>query len=353
MSRPPINRNSPGKEDALLQRYEEANTLDPARPGDALRDNVLAHARSQAAKPGGPPAVQQSAANDSQWKLRALGSLAVMGLVGLLVMQFEQGSPEEQEIAMGAPTPRADSALVMPKKSPPPASTSGYVPEPPEAPVAPSATQPHAEPPPKRLEASAPPSPALMRPAPAAKAASPVKAETPMAAEEATPVGAAEQAEAMEAPQAMARAAPAAAMDAAPDMAQAEAASPMASAPSAARERQAVGRSSKASRQDTTAGNSALEPAPSGSPLHAAVVSGNVKEVQKLLGQGAAVDARDPLGRTPLMLAAMGTARPMVEALINAGANAKLRDNAGLSAADHAVQAGHADWLPLFNPPQR
>lgn len=39
----------PTPDDALLKRYREANELDAARPGPALRENVLAHARAVAA----------------------------------------------------------------------------------------------------------------------------------------------------------------------------------------------------------------------------------------------------------------------------------------------------------------
>ena len=94
-----------GGEDRLLRRYHEANALDDARPGPALREAVLAHARSVAAaqKDGASSKGRQPASNDPSWTLRALGSLAVLGLVGLLVLQFDRGSPEEREAAFGAP----------------------------------------------------------------------------------------------------------------------------------------------------------------------------------------------------------------------------------------------------------
>ncbi len=84
----------PTPDDALLQRYREANELDTARPGAALRENVLAHARAVAAsRLETPPPNARPAANDSAWTWRALGSLAVIGLVGLLVLQFDRGTP--------------------------------------------------------------------------------------------------------------------------------------------------------------------------------------------------------------------------------------------------------------------
>ena len=89
--------------DPLLQRYHEANALDPARPDPALRERVLAQAREQAALNARAPAVppRPEAANDRIWTLRALGSLAVLGLVGLLALQFDRSPPEEREVALG------------------------------------------------------------------------------------------------------------------------------------------------------------------------------------------------------------------------------------------------------------
>lgn len=158
----------------------------------------------------------------------------------------------------------------------------------------------------------------------------------------------------------MSRAAPAAAMDAAPALAQAEAPAPMADSPLTARERPPLGTSRKAGRRDW-ASEDAFGNAPDTGPgpqqglppLHAAVAAGNLEGVQSLLVQGANINARDRQGRTALMLAAMGNSKELVMVLMAAGADTRLRDAANLSAADHAKQAGHADWLPLLQPPKR
>ena len=115
---------TPHPDDRLLQRYQEANTLDTARPDPALRERVLAQARAQAALNAQAPAIPRigKAANDSVWTLRALGSLAVLGLVGLLALQFDRGTPEEREAAFGT----APRAPVVAPPSPPAASCCGW-----------------------------------------------------------------------------------------------------------------------------------------------------------------------------------------------------------------------------------
>lgn len=359
MSRPPIHTDRPGEEDALLQRYQEANALDTARPSPALREAVLIQARSQATAPTPPPPNQRPAANDSHWKLRALGSLAMLGLVGLLVMQFERGTPDEQAVALGVPAPRIDSAALKPQAPPPPEAPNSATGEPP---VMAAEISPPASPQPAAPARSAPPRQAPNRPAALAKAAPPATAPAPETAEDIAPMASAPTAEAMAVPDSLTRAAPPPRVDAAPTMAPAEAPPTMGTAPSAApmaaaRSASSAMRERSASHQaplgDTATGNAADAAAPNDPPLHAAVASGNLDQVRKLLAQGADIDARDSLGRTPLMRAAMGRSQPMVSELLAAGANANLRDHAGKSAADHAARAGHTDWLPLFPQPAR
>ena len=87
--------------DDLVQLYQQAVGLEDARPSEQLRATVLAAALQKAqpvpragesASAGVAPSatvpVQRPAANDARWKLRALGSLAVLGLVGLLASRF-------------------------------------------------------------------------------------------------------------------------------------------------------------------------------------------------------------------------------------------------------------------------
>ena len=125
--------------DELVRRYHEASAQDPARPSPALRETVLAQARAAAARsasstgdaesspdktpewiannnPLTPGSDQKSskspkqatnngrhAANDSSWRLRAVASVAVLGLATLLFLQFERGTPDERELTSGGP----------------------------------------------------------------------------------------------------------------------------------------------------------------------------------------------------------------------------------------------------------
>ena len=123
---------------------------------------------------------------------------------------------------------------------------------------------------------------------------------------------------------------------------------------SAAPARSDLGESGVNARREIASGNragTAQDTAvPAIPPLHAAAAKGDLATVRTLLVQGIDINARDSWGRTALMMAVLGRHQNLVVALMDAGAETSLRDHAGLTAADHAIQAGHADWLPLLQP---
>ncbi|MCZ2104788.1 MAG: hypothetical protein LC137_10440, partial [Burkholderiales bacterium] len=146
----------PPPEDALRQRYREAAALEGRESPPALRTAVLAQAsalaRERAARPVAPgpadatettlsiaagahPAsagagfdlkntAPRRAANDAHWLRSALASLAVLALATLLVLQFDRGTPEERELALGQGRPPAPAAQVEPPPAQTPAAAS-------------------------------------------------------------------------------------------------------------------------------------------------------------------------------------------------------------------------------------
>ncbi len=75
-------------------------------------------------------------------------------------------------------------------------------------------------------------------------------------------------------------------------------------------------------------------------PLHYAAAGPEPSVVKLLLDRGARVDALAPNGSTPLMMAARDGAIDAVPVLLAHGADPKLRNKAGLSAADFARSGG-------------
>ena len=83
-------------------------------------------------------------------------------------------------------------------------------------------------------------------------------------------------------------------------------------------------------------------PTPGTTPLHAAVVSGGVAEVEVLLKAGADMDAKNPEGDTTLHAAARYNSSPAVlEVLLKAGADVYAKDANGMTALHYAAEKGH------------
>lgn len=71
-------------------------------------------------------------------------------------------------------------------------------------------------------------------------------------------------------------------------------------------------------------------------PLHYAASKGQMEAARLLLREKAMVNAPSPTGVTPLMMAAYSGSRPMVQLLLDAGADPLTQDLNGLDAADWA-----------------
>ena len=317
----------PDPSDELLARYREASAADPRVPAQRVRVAVRAHAQmvADAGQQTGPAVTPHRiqpppAANESRWKMSALASVAVLGLAGLLVLQFEHGSPEQKDVALGVPAARQEPPQPAPQKQTRVAAAN------------PAAGR--AEPP---LAAA----PAIPEPSRSTKAAAPAADADLARAPRVFPGTSSTKQSAVAAPPIVA--------DANSAAAPVEARAPAASGTESNRPPRTVtlaGAQEKGDNQSPALLRSLRERAPaaaSPSPsagLHAAARNGDLAQVDRLLAQGASLNAPDAAGRTPLILATMQGHVDVVRHLLAAGANPALLDREGLDALQHARRQG-------------
>jgi ankyrin repeat protein len=84
------------------------------------------------------------------------------------------------------------------------------------------------------------------------------------------------------------------------------------------------------------------------SPLHYAATGGHQAMISLLLDAHAYIDAESPNGTTPLMMAAQYGSIAAVRQLLEAGADASLRNQLGLTAQDFALRAERRDAAELI-----
>ncbi len=118
-------------EDSLVASYhaavtelENSDDTHATGPSPQVRANILAYAQQQvqahSAASNAPYSAathadnqraasalrtEKPAANDSQWKIRALASIAIFGLSGLLLMQWDRAPQDEKDVAFGTARP--------------------------------------------------------------------------------------------------------------------------------------------------------------------------------------------------------------------------------------------------------
>jgi ankyrin repeat protein len=88
---------------------------------------------------------------------------------------------------------------------------------------------------------------------------------------------------------------------------------------------------------------------PGWAALHYAASGGHVDIIRWLLDENAYIDAASPNRTTPLMMAARYGSDDAVKALLQAGADANLKNDLGLSAMDFANQAGRTGAAALIS----
>ena len=369
------------QDDELIRRYREASAQDASRPGPQVRAAVRAHAQMLVAakaaagdKPvaGAVPASSRTAANASRWKISALGSVALLGLSAMLLLQFERGTPEEKEVAYGPPgaevsgaaerSEKPSAASVAPPSAANRATPGGAAILKEEA--ADRMEAPQSTPVPNRAKAMAKVAPSVAETKSSsgdAAAFSEVSGSAsanadvvavPRAAPPPAPV--AEVAQSAPAQiDGTAKAAPPSRVQTAPFVA-AETITPP--APTA---RSAQAAPDKRSGSDLNAANGKLAvPLPKADKgstsaleqvLRDAARAGRAVQVEALARQGVALDSRDSAGRTALMLAAMNGHTRVVQKLLALGANAALLDAQGQSAAQQARRRGHPHIADLID----
>ena len=282
----------------LLERYRRASDTEAAAPSEAVRAAILAEGRrvaEQRAKEtrGQPFDAFRPAANDSRWKITAFGT-AGAALVAVLLFAprlWESASP---------PAPSAGGAIVAESADKAAAPSEAGAAQPPK--LDSLRTSPSAEPLQEIVVTQA------KRENSKAARAAPERQR----AEEKTYV----QNHAPAAPLADA-AAPAA-----------PAATPAAPAPEIAPRVTSLNAARVADSKNT------LQP----TALLSAAASGDTVQTTALLNQGAALEARDEAGRTPLMLAVMQRKPEVVRLLLDRGADPNVADRAGRTPLQQAKQ---------------
>jgi hypothetical protein len=289
----------------LLERYRRASDTEAAAPSEAVRAAILAESRrvaelrAQEAREQ-PLDASRPAANDSRWKITAFGT-AGAALVAVLLF-----APRLWERA--PPAPSAGGAVVAESADKAAASSEAGAAQPPKL---------------DSLRTS--PSEPLQE-----IVVTQAKRENSKAERAAPPERQRAEALAQSAPeqktyaQNYAQAAPLA--DAAAPAA--PAATPVAPAPEIAPRVTSLNAARVADLKNTS------QPA----ALLSAAASGDTTQTTALLNQGAALEARDGAGRTPLMLAVMQRKPEIVRLLLDRGADPNVADSAGRTPLQQAKQ---------------
>jgi ankyrin repeat protein len=82
--------------------------------------------------------------------------------------------------------------------------------------------------------------------------------------------------------------------------------------------------------------------------LHGVIFSGDVDEVERLLSQGADINAKNEIGQTPLIWALKNDQIEVAELLLAKGVDVNLKNRQGRTAIDVAKERNHTDTVVLL-----
>jgi hypothetical protein len=298
----------------LLERYRRASDTEAAAPSEAVRAAILAEGRRAAelrAKEvrGQPFDASRPAANDSRWKITAFGTAGAALVAALLFApRLWENAPPAPSVSNTAQPSKLESLSEAPNAS-----------EPLQEIVVTQATRQSS----KSAGAAPPKSSALAAPAAQAPSADEI------AAPKATEVKPRRDLPAPERQDALAQSA-----------AQAEKIYPQNYVPAAPPAVQTAPdpQISRMAPSQNAARAASPRSAPQSAALQSAAASGDAAQTTVLLNQGAALDARDDHGRTPLMLAVMQGRLDVVRLLLNRGADPSIADGTGHTPLQQAKQ---------------
>jgi uncharacterized protein len=324
MSRP----DPDDRPDDLTERYRAASAQDPARPSDAIRQSIFAHARMVAAdqtvERTGPHGNRPRAANDPSRRLAIAASVIVTGLATVLAWHFHTRGP--------APGQRPDAAswnIAADKRlaAAPPATGAEKAsePKPPES-QARAAPAPNAVTAPSRqrlvAQAESPPTP---------------HDETPWRAHNGAPAAfKSEAGSAASSREAFASVEVSAERNA-------DLASNVSAAGSESESR--ITAHGSAAPRAAASDRAKAQPAP---PLIAAAESGDLRQIEQLLRGGASTAQADARGRTALLIATLRADLPMVRRLLAAGARADAADENGETPLAVARRQGSPELIQML-----
>jgi hypothetical protein len=339
MSRP----DPDDRPDDLTERYRAASAQDPARPSDAIRQSIFAHARMVAAdqrvERTRSHGTRRRAANDPSWRLAIAASVIVTGLATILAWHFHARGP--------VPGQRPDAASWD-------INADKHLAAAPQVTGTGTATEPlRAE-----SKASNGPAPnavtARSRQRLVAQAESPhtLRDEASRTAHDETAASKLEAGSATNSREELASVAVTAernaglAMNGKPTSSESE--SPIGSGQTAAAP--AIPPSTPEARRSAAPGAAAsdrakAQPTP---PLITAAESGDLAQIEQLLRGGASPEQADARGRTALLIATLRADLPMVRRLLAAGARADTADANGDTPLAVARRQGSPELIHML-----